>query len=209
MQGPSSAQWMPLALPADGETPWTGQPQVPVIQREGERSSPESPRSPLQRAQLCLFLAEEEEARERQLLRALDMESQRLRAQLREAGGPLVAGKDPGGLSRKREELAERRGPQETELAQARESLLAARRAYEQVHRRALDLAQTIRREERTAAQWQHEIQVAEQHLTRLERLLVEAQARADQARREYAQLTGSWEITPGLAASGRLDTDR
>lgn len=167
------------ALPAAEEhAPWT--------------DHPEGPRTPLERAQLCLQLAEQEEATRRQELRALDAEILRLRLELRETGHALGAGKDPWELSLKRQELVKRRDRQEARVAQAREAVRTAGRVWEQVQRRALDLEHTIRREERAVAQWTHDIQVTEQHLTRLERLLVEAQGRVDQAHREYAQLTGS-----------------
>ena len=162
-----------------------------------ERDAP----CPLERAQVSLQLAEQEEASQRQQLRALDTEILRLRLQLQEGGHALGAGKDPWELSRKRQELAERRDRQEARVAQARESVRAAGRVLEQAHRRALDLEHAIQREERMVAQWTHEIQATEQNLTRLERLLVETQARVDQAHREYAQLTGSGGITPGPAA--------
>ena len=162
---------------------------LPALPSTDERIAPSQ--SPLERAQLSLHLAEQEEASQRQQLRALDAEILHLRLELQDAGRSLDAAKDPWELSRKRQELLERRGRQEARVAQARESVRTAGRVLEQAHRRALDLEHTIQREERMVAQWTHEIQMTEQHLTRLELLLVEAQARVDQAHREYAQLTG------------------
>jgi len=161
----------------------------------------ETQASRLQRAQRALAAAEWEERKERQQFNTLETQEQQLCFELKLArttqnppAAPQTnqaAQRQVDSLSRKREQFTRQKAYQSELVRTARQRLDAARRTYDELQRRALELQNSIRREERTVAQWQQQIKDAEQQLARWERMLAEAQARLEQGRWEYAELAG------------------
>lgn len=169
--------------------------------RLDENTKTETSASRLQQAQRALAAAEWEERKERQQFNALETQEQQLCFELKlarttenpPAALPAVqaAQRQVDSLSRKREQFARQKAYQGELVRTARQRLDAARRTYDDLQRRALQLQNIIRREERTVAQWQQQIKDTEQQLARWERMLAEGQARLEQGRWEYAELAG------------------
>jgi septal ring factor EnvC (AmiA/AmiB activator) len=70
-----------------------------------------------------------------------------------------------------------------------RQAIDVVRKTYEDIQSRALDLQKTIRREEHTVEEWRRKIRETEEQLARWQPVLAEAEARLEQARREFAAL--------------------
>jgi chromosome segregation ATPase len=156
-----------------------------------------TPAGLLLRAREALVALEREEAEARQQLLRLETQEEQLALEMRRAMERVGAAPGPSpaaridALSGEREELLRQKGEQWGALRAVRERLHGARRRWEGLQRQAQELHHAIRREERLVAQWQRNIQEAEEQLARWQRLLAGAQARLAQARQELDDLTG------------------